>query len=80
MFSLSAFRAPPGTQLSHWAAMLGGAGVLLLVEWFQRDQHHGLALERIPRRSVRWGMYGLLVSAMVLLAPNNGDAFIYFQF
>jgi alginate O-acetyltransferase complex protein AlgI len=80
MFSLSAFRPPPGTQLSHWGAMLGGAGVLLLVEWFQREQHHGLALERIPHRSVRWGAYGLLVGAMVLLAPNNGDAFIYFQF
>ncbi len=80
MFSLSTFRAPPGTLPSHWAVMFGGAGVLLLVEWFQREQQHGLALEGIPQRAARWGIYGVLVGAMVLLAPNNGDSFIYFQF
>jgi hypothetical protein len=37
-------------------------------------------LERVPHRAVRWGIYLALVAAMVLLAPNNGDSFIYFQF
>lgn len=80
MFSRSAFRAVPATLPSHWATMLGGAGLLIAVEWVQREQQHGLALERIPQRAIRWCIYGVLVTAMVLLAPNNGDSFIYFQF
>jgi len=80
MFSPSVFRAPPGTLPSHWATMIGGAGLLLAVEWVQREQQHGLVLDRVPQRPLRWGIYLTLVAAMVLLAPNNGDSFIYFQF
>jgi hypothetical protein len=60
--------------------MIGGAGLLLAVEWVQREQQHGLVLDRVPQRPLRWGIYLTLVAAMVLLAPNNGDSFIYFQF
>jgi alginate O-acetyltransferase complex protein AlgI len=80
MFSPSVFRAPPGTLPSHWATMIGGAGLLLAVEWVQRDQQHGLVLDKVPQRAVRWGIYLVLVAAMVVLAPNHGDSFIYFQF
>ena len=80
MCSTSVFRAPPPTLNSHWATMIGASSVLVMVEWYQRDRAHGLSLDHVPNRGVRWAMYGVLVAAMVKLAPNYGDAFIYFQF
>jgi D-alanyl-lipoteichoic acid acyltransferase DltB (MBOAT superfamily) len=80
MFSFSVLRPPPATLPSHWATMIGASSIMVLVEWYQRDRQHGLCLQGISQRAVRWGLYAVLVAAMVRLAPNYGDAFIYFQF
>lgn len=57
-------------------------GVLLLVEWLQRDKEFGLQLEAggvFRYRAVRWLLYYVVFIATFLLAGNQAN-FIYFQF
>ena len=54
--------------------------LLVIIEWFNREQRHGLAL--MPQNSTwRWTFY-LLLLTLVLLAGNffQPTEFIYFQF
>ena len=53
--------------------------LMLLVEWFQRNREHGLALEGVRYGIVRYACYlGLLVVIFVFGVFN--ETFIYFQF
>lgn len=57
-------------------------GILLLVEWLQRDKEFGLQLESggvFRYRAVRWLLYYVVFIATFLLAGNQAN-FIYFQF
>ena len=74
------FTFADGAMLKHiepspWPFVL----FLVVVEWIQREHQHGLHLtDRIPR-PLRWGIYMMLLLAVVGL--NGGNAtFIYFQF
>ena len=53
--------------------------MLLIVEWFQRKKQHGLELSNCPNVGVRWTIYALLFT-IILLFGANSDSFIYFQF
>ena len=53
--------------------------LMLLIEWFQRNREHGLALEGVRYGAVRYACYiGLLVIIFVFGVFN--ETFIYFQF
>ena len=53
--------------------------LMLLIEWFQRNREHGLALEGVRYGIVRYACYlGLLVVIFVFGVFN--ETFIYFQF
>ncbi len=58
-------------------------GILLLVEWLQRDRQHGLQLDTdrgvFRYRVVRWTLYYALFITTFLLAGDQ-EEFIYFQF
>ncbi len=59
-----------------------GSGLLLLVEWLQRDKRHALQFSsRKPfnHRAVRWAIYYVII---VIIAKYAGTSqtFIYFQF
>ena len=75
-FNLSLFTLP---QLPEKRAILGIA-ILLVVEWIQREQNHGLDFtKRMIPIYVRWPVYYVLI---FLIAYYGGDVkdFIYFQF
>lgn len=54
--------------------------VMLVVEWINRQEHHGFALERWALgRPVRWAGY-LALGYLVLFFGGASETFIYFQF
>ncbi len=52
---------------------------MMLVEWVQRNEQHGLALSSLCSRTMRYAVYLLLI-AMMLWNTGSGAEFIYFQF
>ena len=57
-------------------------GILLVVEWLQRDKQHGLQIAHrgvFKHRAVRWLFYYTVFIATYLLAGKQAE-FIYFQF
>ena len=52
---------------------------MMLVEWVQREEQHGLALSSLCSRTMRYTVYLLLI-AMMLWNTGSGAEFIYFQF
>lgn len=56
-----------------------GIVVMIGVEWLQRNEDHGLVLDRMNCRVLRYAIYIVLIT-MILWKGESGDAFIYFQF
>ena len=56
-----------------------GILVMMGMEWLQRNEDHGLVLERMKSRVLRYAIYLVLIT-MMLWKSDPGDAFIYFQF
>ena len=56
-----------------------GILVMIGVEWLQRNENHGLVLNRMNSRVFRYAIYIVLIT-MILWKGDSGDAFIYFQF
>ncbi|MFG0261475.1 MAG: MBOAT family O-acyltransferase, partial [Novipirellula sp. JB048] len=54
-------------------------GLLLCIEWVQRDQPHALQIERLPVW-VRWPAYYSLILLMFQYGNTGHVPFIYFQF
>jgi hypothetical protein len=62
---------PPGIGVPHhwlWAGV--GALVTFLVEWLARERAHGLHLDGLLPRPVRWGVYYAVLAG---LAPGRAD-------
>lgn len=53
--------------------------VMFVVEWFNRSQEHGLVLNGIRQRWIRWSIYYALAFAIILFS-HESETFIYFQF
>ncbi len=70
-------------------AYIGGLGslaftalaivVMIGAEWLQRNEDHGLVLDGMNSRLLRYAIYLVLIT-MILWKGDSGDAFIYFQF
>ena len=76
IFQPSLFRKPEILPL----ATLGLIVSLLFVEWFQRDQPHGLAFDPAQSsRFFRWSIY-LVFTLLVAAFFGKESTFIYFQF
>ena len=54
--------------------------VMMGVEWFERNEEHGLTLRHVRPRALRWAVYCLLVMAVLLFFDDGSAQFIYFQF
>lgn len=80
IFSVSLLQKPPGTLPGLKATIALGVGLMLLVEWIQREKQHGLQFEGSWPRPVRWIGYLSLCWVIILLAPDSNETFIYFQF
>ena len=76
MFSASLLSKPEVFPVRIFAFL----GVLLVIEWLQREKEHGLYLNdsKLPR-FVRWGIYyGLIL--VLFWSGGSTQEFIYFQF
>ena len=52
---------------------------MLMVEWINRTREHGLELDKIHSRIIRWTIY-LVVALLTFYFGTPGQTFIYFQF
>ncbi len=80
IFSTSLFDTPELPNLRTVAFGVFGIGVMLLLEWINRDRQHGLQMDGRYTRPVRLGIYYALIALLILMAPIGGGEFIYFQF
>lgn len=53
--------------------------IMMTVEWLQRTKEHGLVLDGISSKFVRYGIYGLFVILLIWVG-GHAETFIYFQF
>ena len=77
--SRTLFAAPYMLFAQDMAFMATGILVMIGVEWRQRNEAHGLVLNRMTSRVLRYVIYIVLIT-MILWKGDSGDAFIYFQF
>ena len=71
--------APYVLPMQEMAFIATGILVMIGVEWLQRNEAHGLVLNRMTSRVLRYAIYIVLIT-MILWKGESGDAFIYFQF
>jgi len=71
--------APYILPMQEMLFMAIGIVVMIGVEWLQRNEAHGLVLNRMTSRVLRYAIYIVLIT-MILWKGDSGDAFIYFQF
>ena len=73
MFSKSLFTLP-----TIDVKPLAFIGILVLVEWLQRHNQHGL--EKVSKSLfIRWSIYALIIFSIILFGAQS-QSFIYFQF
>ena len=53
--------------------------IMLVVEWLQRGEEHGMELSRISQVWIRTLIYYVLV-LILIIASGKSSTFIYFQF
>ncbi|MGJ3234249.1 MBOAT family O-acyltransferase [Marivirga sp.] len=75
MFDWSLFTIPDYSYLTHW----GLIGLMLTLEWLQRDKECPLYLDHTPKW-VRYSAYYATILAVIFLQSSEEIPFIYFQF
>ncbi len=80
MVNFSLFSVPLLINQAFYIPMFLSLGLLVLIEWLQRNKQHGLELNatKIPAL-LRWICYLLLIMLIMIMA-HNSQTFIYFQF
>lgn len=53
--------------------------ILMIVEWFQREKKHGLQIDIVKNRMLRWSFYFSII-LIILEFGSQSQTFIYFQF
>ncbi|ULC58274.1 MBOAT family protein [Flaviramulus sp. BrNp1-15] len=53
--------------------------ILIIVEWLNRNNKHGLELNKIIYTPLRWSIY-IFIFCLILLFGAQSQSFIYFQF
>ena len=53
--------------------------ILVLVEWLNRKEQHGLVLNSIKFTPMRWAIY-IVIFSLILIFGAQSQSFIYFQF
>jgi len=80
MFSISLFSIPeiltPKITMVYTLLLIP---ILLVTEWLQRGELHGLSIERL-RRPERWMIYTSVLIMIVTFGKFGESEFIYFQF
>ena len=72
-----------GYQLFIQRNLISRTGVVLmmvLIEWLNRKNEHGLDLQAVKSPLVRYGIYIFVILALMISVENSPSQFIYFQF
>jgi len=80
LFSWSIFSFPAISSDPEWAYTLLFIFIMLLVEWVNRDEDHGLAIGRVRSPVMRWAIYYLVILVVFVFGASSNSNFIYFQF
>ena len=54
--------------------------LFIIVEWIQKDKHHGLQLNHIKNSFMRLSIYYILIFCIILFGNTDSNQFIYFNF
>jgi alginate O-acetyltransferase complex protein AlgI len=76
MFSSTVIAMP---QHTAFLSIVPFIVILISVEWLQRTKQHGLQLDVIESRPIRWALYYSVILSIILLGGVQ-QSFIYFQF
>ena len=72
-----------GYQLFIQRNLISRTGVVLMMvlfEWLNRKNEHGLDLQAVKSPLVRYGIYIFVILALMISVENSPSQFIYFQF
>jgi len=53
--------------------------IMLMVEWLQREKGHGMVIDNVKSRLLRFIIYYIVIVSIIVFY-NSGESFIYFQF
>ncbi len=77
----SLFSVPWMQTVNSFVLLVGSILMMIVIEWLQRNNEHGLSLNKtLARPLVRWGLYLLITLMVFVLQSNKAVQFIYFQF
>jgi alginate O-acetyltransferase complex protein AlgI len=76
MFSSTVMAMPQQTALLSIVPFIV---ILIIVEWIQRTKQHGLEINAIESRPLRWALYYSVILSIILFSGVQ-QSFIYFQF
>lgn len=77
----SLFSVPWMKTVNSFVLLVGSILMMIVIEWLQRNNEHGLSLNKtLARPLVRWGLYLLITLMVFVLQSNKAVQFIYFQF
>ncbi len=65
---------------SQMTAIFIGSLVMFGVEWINREKEHGLVMDGVKSRPLRWAIYLLLMITVILFFDDGTSPFVYFQF
>ena len=80
MFSTNLISIPWLMTRDFYLPLVGAIIVLVVVEWLQRNHHHGLEQLPIKQRWLRWLIYMLVCVYIYQFGQFDYHQFIYFQF
>lgn len=80
IFSPSLFTIPWLMNRWYYIPLAISILVMLVVEWINRREEHGLNFYIHTNRIIRWGVYFLLICYIALFGYFECTQFIYFQF
>ncbi|MBI2968255.1 MAG: MBOAT family protein [Bacteroidetes bacterium] len=77
IFTSEFFNVPVNTDF--WAS-LPAVLIMIAFEWMNRKREHGLCLDPVKSRGLRWAIYYLVFFVLIFLGSYDKTEFIYFQF
>lgn len=80
LFSQSLFSMPIVFSKLNISKALIFFILMMITEWLQREQTHGLALAHLKYPAVRSSIYVVLIFLIIWLGAANTNQFIYFNF
>lgn len=80
IFSRSLFNSPEVSSALTLGISAMGIGIMLLLEWINRERQYGLQMDGRATRPIRYALYYGIIAIIIVCAPLGGGEFIYFQF